>query len=88
MVAPRLLKAERAEDLCFPTGDLFLFLLLSHAGKESPSSPGAEWDELRNEGEVSVSSQVLPAPGFCERGCGGSVEAFLVLGCGWVARLI
>lgn len=87
-VSPQSLEAERAEDLCFQKGDLFLFLLLSHARKESPGSPGAEWDERRNGGDVSVPSQVLPATGFCEQGCGESVEAFLVLGCGRVARLI
>jgi len=84
-VSPQLLKAERAEDLRFQTGALFL--LLSHARKKSPSSPGAEWNEKTN-GEVSVPSQILPAIGFFEQACGGSIEAFLVLGCGLVARLI
>lgn len=55
---------------------------------ESPGFPGAEWDEQRNGGEASVPSQFLPAMGFCEQGCGGSVEDFLVLGCGWVASLV
>lgn len=87
-VLPQLLKAERAEVLCFQKRDRFLFLLLSHAGKESLSFAGAEWDERRNGGEVSVPHQVLPATGFCEQGCGGSVEAFLVRGSGGVARLI
>lgn len=81
-------RTANAEDLCLQEGDLFLFLLLLHARKESPSSPGAEWDERRNGGDVSVPSQVLSATGFWEQGCGGSAEALLVLGCGWVARLI
>lgn len=87
-VPPQSWRRKEQRTQRFPKGHLFLSLLLSHARKGSPGFPGAEWDEQRNGGEVSVPSQFLPETGFCEHGCGGRVEDFLVLGCGWVASLI